>query len=160
MTLTLTDKGAKAHSDKGARRIMMVNTLGSLADFDRLFLGFDRMKHELANHGTTGNYPRYNIIKCGEEQYRIEMDLAGWDKSQLTVKQDDRTLTVEGRGKDSLADNEKFIFKGISSKNFRRIFTLGEYVKIKDASMENGLLVVKLSIETPEEDKPKFIDIN
>ena len=138
----------------------MVHNLSSLADFDRLFLGFDRMKHELANHGTTGNYPRYNIIKGGEEQYRIEMDLAGWDKSQLSIKQDDRTLTIEGKGKDSLAKNEKFIFKGISSKNFRRVFTLGEYVKIKDASMEQGLLVVKLSIEVPDEEKPKFIDIN
>ena len=139
----------------------MVNTLGkSLADFDRLFLGFDRMKHELANHGTAGNYPRYNIIKSGEEQYRIEMDLAGWDKKQISVVQEDRTLTVDGKGKERLSENERFIFKGISSKNFRRIFTLGEYVKIEDASMENGLLVVKLSIETPEEDKPKFIDIN
>lgn len=138
----------------------MVNTLGSLADFDRLFLGFDRMKHELANHGTTGNYPRYNIIKSGEEQYRIEMDLAGWGKKQISVVQDDRTLTIEGVGKDHLAEDEKFIFKGISSKNFRRIFTLGEYVKIEDASMENGLLVIKLSIEVPDEDKPKFININ
>ena len=137
----------------------MVNTLGSLADFDRLFLGFDRMKHELANHGTTGNYPRYNIVKSGEEQYRIEMDLAGWDKKQISVVQDDRTLTVDGKGKDNLSDDERFIFKGISSKNFRRIFTLGEYVKIEDASMENGLLVVKLSVETPEEEKAKFIDI-
>ena len=138
----------------------MVNTLGSLADFDRLFLGFDRMKHELANHGTTGNYPRYNIVKSGEEQYRIEMDLAGWNKKQISVVQDDRTLTVDGKGKDNLADEEKFIFKGISSKNFRRIFTLGEYVKIEDASMENGLLVIKLNVDTPEEEKPKFIDIS
>ena len=138
----------------------MVNTLGSLADFDRLFLGFDRMKHELANHGTTGNYPRYNIVKSGEEQYRIEMDLAGWDKKQISVVQDDRTLTVDGKGRERLSEDERFIFKGISSKNFRRIFTLGEYVKIKDASMENGLLVVKLSIEVPDEDKPKFININ
>ena len=138
----------------------MVNTLGSLADFDRLFLGFDRMKHELANHGTTGNYPRYNIIKSGEEQYRIEMDLAGWDKEQISVVQDDRTLTIEGKGKDNLSDDERFIFKGISSKNFRRIFTLGEYVMIEDASMENGLLVIKLNVETPDEEKPKFIDIN
>ena len=138
----------------------MVNTLGSLADFDRLFLGFDRMKHELANHGTTGNYPRYNIVKSGEEQYRIEMDLAGWDKKQISVVQEDRTLTVDGKGKERLSENERFIFKGISSKNFRRIFTLGEYVKIEDASMENGLLVVKLNVETPDEEKPKFININ
>ena len=138
----------------------MVNTLGSLADFDRLFLGFDRMKHELANHGTTGNYPRYNIVKSGEEQYRIEMDLAGWDKKQISVVQDDRTLTVDGKGRERLSEDERFIFKGISSKNFRRIFTLGEYVKIGDASMDNGLLVIKLTVDTPDEEKPKFIDIS
>ena len=159
----------------------MVNALTSLTDFDRLFLGFDRMKHELANHGTTGNYPRYNIIKtggeevrqsisikAGEVQYRIEMDLASWDKSCITIKQEDRSLTIEGKkkgilhgkGKDTLAEDERFIFKGISSKNFRRVFTLGEYVKIQDASMENGLLVVKLAVDTPEEEKPKFIDIS
>tara|TARA_B100001750_G_scaffold228369_1_gene222787 strand:+ start:803 stop:1219 length:417 start_codon:yes stop_codon:yes gene_type:complete len=138
----------------------MVNTLGSLADFDRLFLGFDRMKHELANHGTTGNYPRYNIVKSGEEQYRIEMDLAGWDKKQISVVQDDRTLTVDGKGRERLSEDERFIFKGISSKNFRRIFTLGEYVKIGDASMDNGLLVIKLNVDTPDEEKPKFINIS
>ena len=88
------------------------------------------------------------------------MDLAGWDKKQISVVQDDRTLTVDGKGKDNLSDDERFIFKGISSKNFRRIFTLGEYVKIEDASMENGLLVVKLNVETPDEEKPKFININ
>ena len=138
----------------------MVNTLGSLADFDRLFLGFDRMKHELANHGTTGNYPRYNIVKSGEEQYRIEMALAGWDKKQISVVQDDRTLTVDGKGRERLSEDERFIFKGISSKNFRRIFTLGEYVKIGDASMDNGLLVIKLNVDTPDEEKPKFINIS
>ena len=56
--------------------------------------------------------------------------------------------------------DERYIYKGISVKNFRRVFTLGEYVKIKDASMEDGLLVVKLSVEKPEEEKTKFIDIN
>ena len=56
--------------------------------------------------------------------------------------------------------DERYIYKGISGKNFRRVFTLGEYVKIKDASMEDGLLVVKLSVEKPEEEKTKFIDIN
>ena len=138
----------------------MVNTLGSLADFDRLFLGFDRMKHELANHGTTGNYPRYNIIKGKNDKYRIEMDLVGWHKDNVSVCQDGNTLTIEGVEKQGLMTEEQYIYKGISGKNFRRVFTLGEYVTIKDAKMEQGLLVVKLSVETPEEEKPKFIDIN
>lgn len=138
----------------------MVNTLTSMADFDRLFLGFDRMKHELANHGTPNNYPRYNIVKGRNDKYRIEMDLVGWNKNNVSVCQDGNTLTIEGVEKEGLMSEERYIYKGISGKNFRRVFTLGEYVKIQDASMENGLLVVKLAVDTPEEEKPKFIDIS
>ena len=138
----------------------MVNTLTSLTDFDRLFLGFDRMKHELANHGTAGNYPRYNIVSCKNDKYRIEMDLVGWHKDNVSVCQDGNALTIEGVEKQGLMSEEQYIYKGISGKNFRRVFTLGEYVKIQDASMENGLLVVKLAVNTPEEEKPKFIDIS
>ena len=138
----------------------MVNTLTSMADFDRLFLGFDRMKHELANHGTPNNYPRYNIVKGRNDKYRIEMDLVGWNKDNVSVCQDGNTLTIEGVEKEGLMSEERYIYKGISGKNFRRVFTLGVYVKIQDASMENGLLVVKLAVDTPEEEKPKFIDIS
>ena len=131
-----------------------------MADFDRLFLGFDRMKHELANHGTPNNYPRYNIVKGRNDKYRIEMDLVGWNKDNVSVCQDGNTLTIEGVEKEGLMSEERYIYKGISGKNFRRVFTLGEYVKIQDASMENGLLVVKLAVDTPEEENPKFIDIS
>lgn len=131
-----------------------------MTDFDRLFLGFDRMKHELANHGTTGNYPRYNIIKGKADNYRIEMDLVGWHKDQVSVCQDGNALTIEGVQKEGLLSEEQYIYKGISGKNFRRVFTLGEYVKIKEASMDSGLLVVNLMVDTPEEEKPKFININ
>jgi len=131
-----------------------------MTDFDRLFLGFDRMKHELANHGTTGNYPRYNIVKGKNDKYRIEMDLVGWHKENIDVCQDGSSLTVEGKEKEGLMTEEQYIYKGISGKNFRRVFTLGEYVKVTDASMENGLLVVKLEVDVPDEEKPKFININ
>jgi molecular chaperone IbpA len=138
----------------------MVNTLTSLADFDRLFLGFDRMKHELANHGTPNNYPRYNIVKGRADAYRIEMDLVGWHKDNISVCQDGNSLTIEGVEKEGLMSEERYIYKGISGKNFRRVFTLGEYVRVSDASYKNGLLVVKLSVEVPDEEKPEFININ
>ena len=138
----------------------MVNSLLSMTDFDRLFLGFDRVKNELANHGTPNNYPRYNIVKGKADNYRIEMDLVGWHKDNISVCQDGNSLTIEGVEKEGLMTDEQYIYKGISGKNFRRVFTLGEYVKVKDAVMENGLLVVKLSVDIPEEERPKFININ
>ena len=55
---------------------------------------------------------------------------------------------------------ERYIYKGISGKTFRRVFTLGEYVRVEDATFRLGLLVVKLIVETPDEEKPKFININ
>ena len=138
----------------------MVNSLLSMTDFDRLFLGFDRVKNELANHGTPNNYPRYNIVKGKADNYRIEMDLVGWHKDNISVCQDGNSLTIEGVEKEGLMSEEHYVYKGISGKNFRRVFTLGEYVKVADARYENGLLVVKLSVEAPEEERPKFININ
>ena len=131
-----------------------------MTDFDRLFLGFDRMKHELANHGTTGNYPRYNIIAGKDNKYRIEMDLVGWNKKDISVSQDGNQLTIEGVEKQGLTSEERYIYKGISGKTFRRVFTLGEFVNVENAAFELGLLVVKLMVETPDEQKPKFININ
>ena len=138
----------------------MVNTLGSLADFDRLFLGFDRMKHELANHGTAGNYPRYNIIKSGEEQYRIEMDLAGWDKKDIEIILDQEQLTIKGVEKQGLSADESYVHRGISGKTFRRLFTLGEHIEVSNASFKDGMLLITLVEKLPDEKKPKLIDIN
>ena len=107
----------------------MVNTLTSLADFDRLFLGFDRMKHELANHGTPNNYPRYNIVSCKNDKYRIEMDLVGWNKENVSVCQDGNALTIEGVEKQGLMSEEQYIYKGISGKNFRRVLLLANMLR-------------------------------
>ena len=85
----------------------MVNSLLSMTDFDRLFLGFDRVKNELANHGTPNNYPRYNIVKGKADNYRIEMDLVGWHKDNISVCQDGNSLTIEGVGKEGLMSEEE-----------------------------------------------------
>jgi molecular chaperone IbpA len=118
------------------------------------------MKHEIANHGTTGNYPRYNIVKCDNNKYRVEMDLVGWTKDNVKICQDSNTLIIEGFDKPGLESEEQYVYKGISGKNFRRVFTLGEYVVIQGADMHNGLLKVFLDRAVPEEEKPKFININ
>ena len=141
----------------------MVNSLLSMTDFDRLFVGWDRVHNELANINglSRGNYPRYNLIK-GENKYRIEMGLAGWDRDSIKITQDKGSLTIEGVDKQEIdaEKGERYIYKGISGKTFRRVFTLGEYVRVEDAQFEQGLLVVKLTVETPETEKPKFININ
>ena len=105
----------------------MVNSLLRMTDFDRLFVGWDRVHNELANINglSRGNYPRYNIIK-GKDKYRIEMGLAGWGRDSIKVTQDKDQLTIEGVDKQEInaEKGERYIYKGLSGKTFRKVFTL------------------------------------
>jgi len=140
----------------------MVKTLStSLTDFDRLFLGFDRLQSQLMNNPTADtNYPRYNIIS-GKEQYRLEIDVAGLEREGISVVQDQQELIIKGKKTSPLLeDGEKYVYKGISGKAFTRIFSLGDWIKVDDAVLKDGLLVVYLIIDKPEELKPNNIRIN
>jgi molecular chaperone IbpA len=140
----------------------MVKTLStSLTDFDRLFLGFDRLQSQLMNNPTAdSNYPRYNII-AGDEEYRIEMDVAGLEREGISVVQDQQELIVKGRKTSPLlSDGDKYVYKGISGKAFTKIFTLGDYIKVQDATLVDGLLTIWLVVDKPEELKPTNIRIN
>ena len=140
----------------------MVKTLStSLTDFDRLFLGFDRLQSQLMNNPTTDtNYPRYNIV-AGKEHYRLEIDVAGLEREGISVVQDQQELIVKGKKTNPLLeDGEKYVYKGISGKAFTKIFSLGDWIKVDHAQWIDGLLVVFLIVDKPEELRPQNIDIN
>ena len=140
----------------------MVKTLStSLTDFDRLFLGFDRLQSQLMNNPTTDtNYPRYNIV-AGKDQYRLEVDVAGLEREGISVVQDQQQLIVKGKKTNPLLeDGEKYVYKGISGKAFTKIFSLGDWIKVDTAELTDGLLVVSLIVDKPDELKPQNIEIN
>ena len=140
----------------------MVKTLStSLTDFDRLFLGFDRLQSQLMNNPTTDtNYPRYNIV-AGKEHYRLEIDVAGLEREGISVVQDQQELIVKGKKTNPLLeDGEKYVYKGISGKAFTKIFSLGDWIKVDHAQLIDGLLVVFLIVDKPVELRPQNIDIN
>ncbi len=131
-------------------------------DFDKLFVGFDRLHSELANRNEkfpVTNYPRYNLVAVGEEAYRIEMALPGWKKDNIDIKQHKNTLTIEGKEKQETKAEERYIYKGLSGKTFKRVFTLGDWVEVAEAGFMNGLLVINLKVNTPESEKPRTISI-
>lgn len=140
----------------------MVKTLStSLTDFDRLFLGFDRLQSQLMNNPTTDtNYPRYNIV-AGKDHYRLEVDVAGLEREGISVVQDQQQLIVKGKKTNPLLeDGEKYVYKGISGKAFTKIFSLGDWIKVDTAELTDGLLVVSLIVDKPDELKPQNIEIN
>jgi molecular chaperone IbpA len=125
----------------------------STVGFDRLFDLMDQ-----SNAWTSeNNYPPYNIERIGEDQYEISLALAGFSPSEITITAEQNLLTVEG-SKAQKAEHE-YLYQGISARPFRRVFNLAEFVEVKSAAFEDGLLRIELRREVPEAMKPRRISI-
>ena len=130
--------------------------------FDSIFDEFDRMLESVDRGHINANYPPYNIKKIDENNYFIEVALAGFSKEDIDVELKDNTLTIRNKVKEKVIDNEinGVIHKGISTRQFERAFTIAEDIKIKDAELKNGLLSINLERIIPEEKKPRLIKVN
>ena len=130
--------------------------------FDSMFDEFDRMLDSLDRGQMSTNYPPYNIRKIQDNDYRIEIALAGFSKEDIEVELKDRTLTVRNRANEKIANDESndVIHKGISTRHFDRSFTIAEDIKVKDAELLNGLLSINLEKIIPEEKKPRLITVS
>jgi len=125
---------------------------------DPFFLGFnDQFVRWESNKKTTSQFPPYNVKKVDEDNYVIELAVAGYSREDLDIKVEKDTLTIKSeKEKDEKSD---FLHRGIAGRNFTQHFTLGEYMIVKSASLENGLLSINIERELPEEAKPKTIKI-
>jgi molecular chaperone IbpA len=131
-----------------------------LAPFWRSSIGFDRLfdlMDETLRLAGDGNYPPYNITREGEDKYRISVALAGFTPDEITVTAEQNMLTVEGRKAEK--EDLEYLYQGISRRAFRRQFNLADYVEVKGANFENGLLQIDLVRELPEAMKPHRIEI-
>ena len=133
-------------------------------DFTPLFrstIGFDRMMNALETSTRTGDegYPRYNIEKVDENDYRITMAVAGFAESELSIEARDATVTIEGKPAGDRDEGRNFLHRGISTRSFKRTFQLANHVRVSGANLENGLLHIDLVREVPEALKPRTVEI-
>lgn len=132
-------------------------------DFAPLYrssVGFDRVFNLLNNAQrlqTIDTWPPYDIVKTTENDYRIEMAVAGFSNSDLDITQERNVLIVKGQ-KEEAKDGE-YLHRGIAGRSFERRFELADHVKVEDASLVNGLLRILLKREIPEAMKPRKIAI-
>jgi len=132
--------------------------------FYNTLIGFDNIFSEL-HDSALDKYPPYNIFRIGLEQDRniIEIALAGFKKSEISITLVNSTLTVESKKtEEGLLSGERektYAHKGISKRYFKRQFQLAEYQFIKSATMIDGMLNIVIDKKVPEELKPKVIDI-
>jgi molecular chaperone IbpA len=128
---------------------------------DPFFIGIDRELDRFLNvYGTASrqSYPPYDLVKLGEDDYILTMAVAGFSRKDLDITVANGTLTVTGEISDSDEDLN-YIHKGIASRKFTRTFALGEYMEVKSADMENGMLNISVKRIIPEDKKPKQITI-
>lgn len=128
--------------------------------FDRFSDLFDAMLRP-DEQAATPSYPPYNIVKLGEDDYRITMAVAGFRQDDVTITAHNNQLIVQGKIADAQQeDGATYLYKGIATRAFERKFSLADHVKVVGASMADGLLHIELKREVPESSKPKLIPIN
>jgi molecular chaperone IbpA len=130
----------------------------STVGFDRLFSMLDKAP---GFEGGGSPYPPYNIERTGENSYRVTIAVAGFSESELSIEAKENALTVKGE-KQPGNDGRKaeVLYQGIAARAFERVFRLADFVEVKAAKLENGLLHIDLVREIPEAMKPRTIRIN
>ena len=134
-----------------------------LTPFYRSTVGFDRLfslLDQVTSDGSPG-YPPYNIERTGENAYRISVAVSGFSRDELSIVAKENTLTIKGEkvASENGKDKSEVLYRGIAARAFERVFQLADFVVVKNASLENGLLHVDLVREIPEAKKPRSIPI-
>ena len=104
------------------------------------------------------NYPPYNIERLGEDRYQISLAVAGFSPDEISVTAEQNVVTIEGNKAEKT--EREYLYRGISTRPFKRQFNLADYVQVKGATFDNGLLKIELVREIPEAMKPRRIAIN
>lgn len=127
---------------------------------DQWAIGYRNIFEQLQSlsQAKAATYPPCNITKDGDK-YEIVMAVAGFKREYLDISVKDSVLTVASNVDMEKGDIREVIHQGIAQRNFTHTFALADHVVVKEAKLQDGLLVIKLELELPEEKKPKNIEI-
>ena len=141
----------------------MVNTMFDTVwrDISPFAVGFDRTFDALSimanSKSQSVNYPPYNIRKVSDEQYTIELAVAGFDEQDIDVEVEGETLTIKGENPNEAS--EGLLHQGLAARSFVRKFVLSDDIEVKGAAMSNGLLYIGMQRYIPEHKRPKKISL-
>lgn len=129
--------------------------------YRRSTVGFDRLFDLLENASRAGggdNYPPFNIERRGDDAFRITLAVAGFKPADLEITAQQNLLVIQGRKGDEPQEGQ-FLHVGIAQRGFERRFELADFVRVENANLEDGLLVIDLVREVPDAMKPKKVTI-
>jgi molecular chaperone IbpA len=127
----------------------------STVGFDRLF---DSLERGLRGEAADG-YPPFDILKEGDDSYRISLAVAGYDRAQIEIVAQQNQLCIKGNQSED-AQAPEYLHRGISTRAFERRFQLADFVEVVSANLENGILTVTLKRIVPEAMKPRTVEIS
>ena len=140
-------------------------TSDTLSPLYKATVGFERLFNEFENIHSVANsqgYPPYNISKSLEddEVYLITLAVAGFKKKEIDIELKEGNLLIHGNVEKKEETGIEYLHKGIAERDFFRSFKLAEYVEVKSAKLEDGLLKVELFRNVPDALKPQKIKVS
>lgn len=133
-------------------------------DFDRMFdmlesltVGYGPVFRDI-RYETTTTYPPHNIVQLSDSELKLELAVAGFKKSEITMEEHQGLLTIRGT-KEKINDSGLYQHRGIAGRSFSKSFRIAEYFEVSDASLEDGILNVTFVKNVPEQARPKMIAI-
>jgi HSP20 family molecular chaperone IbpA len=105
----------------------------------------------------------YNIIRSEDgNQYKMQIDVAGYDKDDLNVliseKSPQRYLVVKGEHRERLEEGEEYVQQNIQMSNFELTYPIRKDFDLSECKVENGMLNItfKRNSEIEEENLKKI----
>ena len=131
--------------------------------FRRSTVGFERLFDMLENNNlgqTQENYPPFDLIKKGDNDYCIQLAVAGFKADEIDITAQQNVLIVSGRKTEEESQKDgDFIYRGIANRSFERRFALADHIQVRGADLKDAMLAIDLVREIPEAMKPKKINI-
>jgi len=147
-------------SDNMVKTTYKYNTMMDVFN-DPFLIGFSREFDRLNSIQKTNSkvaYPPYNVLKYSEDNYSLELAVAGFKKDEIDVTVKDGSLVISGEKLEAEVE-DYFLYRGIATRKFTRSFALGEFMEVEKADIENGILSITINRVVPEEKKPRQIKI-
>lgn len=132
-------------------------------NLQNVFVGFDRLAKAMVDASEIGTralaqkYPPFNVKKSDENNYVIELAVAGFGKEDIEIQLDGDRLVIKGN---KTEEQDEALYRGIASRSFTRSFALTDHVEVRNAELINGMLRIWLEALNPQKLPPKTIPIN
>ncbi len=139
-----------------------MRTVFDLTPYRRSTVGFDRLFDALENGfraEAQDGYPPFDIVRTGENSYRIMLAVVGFSPDEIDITAQQNQLVVSGSKPETGEEEMEFVHRGIAVRPFERRFQLADFIEVREASHENGMLTILLQRVVPETLKPRKIAI-